>query len=151
LNALTSYWADRYDQTINKILEDNEAETDVQYIWLADSYDTLPDANPPRTIQGTHAPISDEWRSPFIGQSLRQVANFIRDAPAPPKPIDKEYCAVLRKEDYENDAILICKIPPEGGEDNEPQTIVTDPERLGSFFIGFNRSEWDVTYLNGER
>lgn len=78
------------------------------------------------------------------------MADFIRNAPSPPKPIDKQYCAVLRKEDYDRDRILICKIPPEG-DDSEPQTIVTDPERLGMFFIGFNRSSWDVTYVNGER
>jgi hypothetical protein len=78
------------------------------------------------------------------------VAKFVRDAPSPPKPIDKEYCAVLRKEDYEQDRIMICKIPEEG-DDSEPQTIVTGPDALGLFFIGFNRGSWDVTYQIGER
>ena len=142
--------ASRPHQTINKILEDNEDEANAQYIWLADSYDTMPDSNHPWIVEGTHAPISDDWRSPFTGHSLRQVAAFVRNAPSPPEPIDKQYCAVLRREDCERNSITICKIPPEG-DDSEPQTIVTDPERLGMFFIGFNSSSWDVTYVNGER
>lgn len=141
---------DGQHQTINKILEDNEDETDAQYIWLADTYDTMPDSRHPWIVEGTHAPISDDWRSPFIGKSLREVAKFVRDAPSPPKPIYKEYCAVLRREDYENDRIMICKIPEEG-DDSEPQTIVTGPDALGLFFIGFNRGSWDVTYQIGER
>jgi hypothetical protein len=78
------------------------------------------------------------------------VAKFIRDAPSPPKPIEKQYCAVLHREDHENDRIMICKIPEEGN-DSEPQTIVTGPNALGLFFIGFDRCSWDVTYQVGER
>ena len=117
---------------------------------MADTYNTMPDAIPGWCVHGTETPISDDWRSPFIGQTLRQVAKFIRDAPNPPKPIDKQYCAVLRKEDYDCDRIMICKIPPED-DDSEPQTIVTGPNALGMFFIGFDRSSWEVTYKVGER
>jgi len=144
------FQTNKQHQTINKILEENEDEADVQYIWLADTYDTIPDSNPPHNVHGTETPISEHWRSPFIGHSLKQVAKFVRDAPSPPKPIDKQYCAVLRTEDYEQDRIMICKIPPEG-DDSEPQTIVTGPDALGLFFIGFNRYSWDVTYQIGER
>lgn len=110
-------------QTINKILEENEDEADVQYIWLADTYNTLPDSNPPYNVHGTQTPVSDSWRSPSIGKCPQQVAKFVRDAPSPPKPIDKEYCAVLRKEDHGRDEIMISEIPPEGDK-SEPQTIV---------------------------
>ncbi|GAB7328959.1 hypothetical protein MBLNU13_g00829t1 [Cladosporium sp. NU13] len=120
------------------------------YIWLADTYDTIPDSNLLHNVYATQTLIDQDWRSPFIGHTLRQVAKFVRDTPNPPKPIDKEYCAVLRREDYEQDRIMNCKIPP-NGEDSEPQTIVTDPERLVMVFIGFDRCSWDVTYANEER
>lgn len=97
-----------------KILEDNGGESDAPYIWLADTYDSLPDSTHPWITRGTQAPIRDNWRSPFIGKSLREVAEFIRKAPSPPKPLDKCYCAVLRKEEYERDRILLCRVRRKG-------------------------------------
>jgi hypothetical protein len=59
------FQTNKNNQTINKILEDNEYETDTQYIWLADTYDTIPDSNPPHNVHGTQTLISRTWRSPF--------------------------------------------------------------------------------------
>jgi hypothetical protein len=46
------------------------------------------------------------------------VANFIRNAPKPPKPLCKRFFAVLQKERFERSGeLLVCKILPEGGEE----------------------------------
>jgi hypothetical protein len=76
------------------------------------------------------------------------VAEFIRTVPSPAKPLDKQYCAVLRKEEYERDMILICRIPEEG-DDSEPMTLVTDWDRAGMFVIGFNRTCWADAFEMG--
>lgn len=137
-------------KTINKVLLDNEKEfPGSQRIWLADTYDRLPDFTygTPRA-HGTKAPISKQWRSPFIGYSLRQIGVFIRGAPNPPKPLCKEFCAILRKEPYEERGeILICKIPPPG-DNSEPQTIPTEYNTLNTFLIGFDREDWYIYFAD---
>lgn len=137
-------------KTINKVLLDNEKEfPGSQRIWLADTYDRLPDFTygTPRA-HGTRAPISEQWKSPFIGQTLRQIGAFIRSAPKPPKPLCKDFCAIFRKETYEERGeILICKIPPVGDE-SEPQTIPTGSNTLNTFLIGFDREDWHIYHAD---
>ena len=49
--------------------------------------------------------------------SIQDVANFIRNTPKPPKPLCKDFFALMQKDLYERIAKLtICKILPEGGE-----------------------------------
>lgn len=63
---------------------------------------------------GTVGPINKGWRSQFAGSSIEEAANFIRDAPKPPKPLCKLFFAVLQKDSYERSfSALICKIVPE--------------------------------------
>jgi hypothetical protein len=57
-------------------------------------------------------------------------------------PVDKQYCAVLRREEYERNVILIVKIP-EASDDSELKTWVTDWDRVGVFVIGSNRHRWE--------
>lgn len=93
---------------------------------------------------GNRAPISEQWKSPFIGETLRQIGAFIRNAPKPSKPLCNEICAVLTKEPYEERGeILICKIPPVGDE-SEPQAIPTEHNTLDTFLIGFDREDWQI-------
>jgi hypothetical protein len=134
------YW---HYQTLDKILEANDEEAESLYLWLADSYDSIPDSRTPHYTDGTSYPVSENLRSPLIGHSLRRVAKFIRDVPSPPNPLDKLlYCAVLRREEYERNEILIVKIP-EAGDDSELKTWVTDWDRVGMFVIGSNRYRWE--------
>jgi hypothetical protein len=86
-------------------------------IWLADTYENLPDVRPTYRLQGISWPISSSWRSPFIGKSIEDAVNFIRNAPKPPKPLNKTWFAVMQRERFENSGeLLVCKILPVGGE-----------------------------------
>lgn len=60
-------------------------------------------------MSGTMSPIDPKWRSPFIGKSIPEAVAFVRNAPKPPKPLNKRYCAVLTKDELESGSLLICK------------------------------------------
>jgi hypothetical protein len=62
--------------------------------------------------------------------------------------VDRQFCAVLRREEYERDVILIVRIP-EAGDDGELKTWVTDWDRAGVFVIGSNRHRWEDAFERG--
>lgn len=66
---------------------------------------------------------------------MQDAIAFIRNAPKPPKPLCKVFCAVLEKERWEQHGeLLICKwIEGEG----EPQVIPCVVDEAGGFFSGF--------------
>lgn len=77
---------------------------------------------------------------------MRDALNFIRNAPKPPKPLCKVFCAVLQKDRFEqHDQLLICR-EVEG----EPQMIPCAASEAGTFFAGFDRGGWDESYRRWE-
>ena len=134
-------------QTLNGILRANSEVTDEPYLWLADTYDTLSDYNPSNPPEGTSSTVDSAWRSPFIGSSLQDIAAFIEAAPKPPKPLCKEYFAVLEKKRYEQDKkLLIYKIletPTDHQSETTLQSVPCPIHLAGHFFISFYRSHWE--------
>lgn len=127
-------------QTINKVLRDNSDNTGAQYLWLADTYDSLHDYDG-LTHEGTSSPIDPAWRSPFVGKTPADAIAFIRNAPKPPKPLCKAYCALLQKALYEEKGYLLMCKAIEGKRD--PETIPVEGKEAGLFFVAFEREEWD--------
>lgn len=83
---------------INEVLHLSREEHGASLLWLADTYDTLPDYDPDNPgAEGTLAPVDPNWRSPFVGSSVEEVTAFIRAAPKPPKPLCKRFFAVLKR------------------------------------------------------
>ena len=57
--------------------------------------------------------IDDAWRSLFVGKSIADAANFVRNAPKPQKPLSRRFFAVLQKEFYEQSGMsLVGRISP---------------------------------------
>jgi hypothetical protein len=75
---------------------------------LADTYDTLPDYTG-LSPYGTKEPIDPNWRSPFIGKTVRDAVDFMRNTHKPPKPLNKRFCAVVTKDSLRKHQVLICK------------------------------------------
>jgi hypothetical protein len=70
----------------------NIEEAEEPILWLADTYDTIPDYNlATPAAQGTKS-VHDKWHSPFIGSSAEEVAAFIQATPKPPKLLSKQFC-----------------------------------------------------------
>lgn len=125
------------------MLNENGNKTGAQYLWLADKYENLRDFDG-IGHEGTITPIDPSWRSPFVGKSPVDAIEFIRQAPKPPKPLDKTFCAVLKKDLYENSKqLLICKAID--GQ-REPETIPIRFQKAGVFFVTFAREDWDEAY-----
>lgn len=77
----------------------------------------MPDVLPSHRLLATKCPIASDWRSPFVGKSIEDAANFVRNAPKPPKPLNKTWFAVMEKEDSEEGIVItLCKILSVGGE-----------------------------------
>ena len=51
-------------------------------LWLADTYDNLPDYTG-RATKGTTAPINENWHSPF--RFLQETVEFVRNIPKTPE------------------------------------------------------------------
>lgn len=137
-------------QTINEALRLSTEEEGEPYLWLADTYDTIPDYNPESPgSQGTLGPIGSDWRSPFVGSSVEEVAAFIQVAPKPPKPLCKRFFAVLRKEQFvQSKQLLIYKIvdiEDDSGGGIELQSVPCPVYLTGYFFMSYDRypSIWE--------
>jgi hypothetical protein len=133
---------------INEALRLSTKEEEESYLWLADTYDTISDYNPENPgAEGTLGPIDSDWRSPFVGSSVEEVAAFIRAAPKP--PMCRRFFAVLRNEQFEQSKqLLIYKIlDVEGGNDDEIklQSVPCPAYLVGYFFTSFDRylTLWD--------
>ena len=135
-----------HSQTLNEIIRANLAITDEPYLWLADTYDTIPDFDPSNPPAGTSSTVSRAWRSPFIGASLQDIAAFIVAAPKPPKPLCKEYFAVLEKKRYEQDKKLLIykniELSTESQGEIKLQSVPCPIDMAGHFFISFHRDRW---------
>jgi hypothetical protein len=133
-------------QTFNDILRANLEVTDEPYLWLADTYDTLPDYDPSNPPEGTLSTVDGTWRSPFIGSSLQDVVAFIEAARKPPKPLCKSYFAILEKKRYEQDKkVLIYRIPEtwaDGQNVSMLQFVPCPVHLVGHLFISFHRDHW---------
>lgn len=126
----------------------NMEETEEAYLWLADTYDTIPDYDPANpSAEGTAGAIETSWRSPFIGVSLEVIAAFVRAAPKPPKPLCKDFFAVLRKaQDSGMEQVLICHALVMGSEAPEEirvQTVPCPVHLAGFFFYSYDRYNWN--------
>ena len=66
--------------------------------------------------------MDQSWTSPFVGKSIEDVANFVRNAPKPPKPLCKTFFAVMQKDLYDRKGkLFIYKILPVGGEKDQEE------------------------------
>ncbi|KAL1582970.1 hypothetical protein WHR41_08246 [Cladosporium halotolerans] len=121
------------NETVNTLLRENAARIKGDLtLWLADNYDTLPDYKRRSTL-GTSFPIDTDWRSPFIGKTVPDAITFIRNAPKPPKPLSKRFCAVVTRKCLENELVLICKsledeIESDSDEDDSGNDIAINDE-----------------------
>jgi hypothetical protein len=121
-------------QIINTILREN-TQDGYWPLWLADTYDNLPDYAG-RAAKGTTAPVDEEWHSTF--SILHEAVEFVRNIPKPPKPLCKVLCAILDEEQYlQHGELLFVKV-----DEAEPQVLPCRSGRVEAVFEGMNRDLW---------
>lgn len=119
-------------------------------LWVAtDNYDDAPKVrNNNELAEGSKAPISESYASPFVGKTLEDCAKWLQQAPSD-VAIDKEYFTALVEHSKEEDTVMACRIngSDESGElDIEyfPQgtdTIVQDMMTNGG--LKWNEKAWN--------
>ena len=74
------------------------------------------------------------WRNlHFVGDSVKDCVDFIRNAPRPPEGLNAKNCAILQRELYDkNNCVLICKAVG----DRDLQTTPCNADRIGPFYMG---------------
>lgn len=124
--------------------------TDEPYLWLADTPDSIPDWKPNDPAEGSSRPVSADWRSPFSGASVEEVAIFIQGVAKPTKPLCKRFFAVLQKQRYEQDKqLLIYKIidtADSSSTTRELQAVPCPAHLAGFFFVAYERYRWDQAF-----
>lgn len=140
--TLAGLWLIRLQQYVNEILRLNmEANYDEADLWLADTYETLPDFQGPHFIGSTRPTVDASWQSPFKGQSLAEVAAWVRDILKPPKSVCKRFSAVAQRDlCAQQGKVLVCKIIKD---QNEAQTIPIDARWLSTWVNGYKRDRWE--------
>jgi hypothetical protein len=78
---------------INEVLQKAHDGDETHDLWLAHSYDSIVDIANSLQSSGTRPPVDEQWRSPFIGKSIKNAAGFVKNenAPKPPKALNKTY------------------------------------------------------------
>ncbi|KXS95496.1 hypothetical protein AC578_8802 [Pseudocercospora eumusae] len=123
---------------VEEVIAKNEDDEDY-YLWLADSYDKLPEIDEEQRTVGTVPPVDASWQSPFIGKTIQEAAEFVQNAP---KPLCKVFFAVLEKGRYEKDnKVTICKIVH-----GEVQAIPCTTEDVTNHLLGHDRDTWEESF-----
>ncbi|KXT18423.1 hypothetical protein AC579_8169 [Pseudocercospora musae] len=123
---------------VEEVIAKNEGDEDY-YLWLADSYDKLPEIDKEQRTMGTVPPLNASWQSPFIAKGIQDAAEFVQNAP---KPLCKVFFAVLQKDLYENDdKVMICRIV-----NGEVQAIPCTTKDVTNLLLGHDRDTWEESF-----
>lgn len=76
----------------------------IYYYWLADDYSTLPQEQENGQIEGTIPPLPRTWRSPFLGATVEQAFEYVKDAPG--ELLNRKHIVVLDKQLFEERRML---------------------------------------------
>lgn len=128
-------------QTIEEIIKNAAERCEMYCYWLADTYESLPERKYEDTVPdgGTVPPIDSTWRSPFIGKTMQQCADFVKNAPSD-RGLCKLHFVILDKEQYERDGWVTCgKIMDNG----EISAIPGDATLSTEFLYGYDDGMWD--------
>lgn len=105
--------------------------------WLADKYSDLPEDE---GDEGTDVPIGANWRSPLIGKTIEQAADFVKNAPTD-KGLDREFFAVLDSKQFqEKHWVTVCRIGRDGSVTHMPTEAKTSTEYL----YGNHGESWEI-------
>lgn len=135
-----------YVKAVARFLDANCKSLGYPYLWLIDTYDNLPAYTGKRV--GGHTEVAAEWRSPFIGKSLDEVASFVKSVDIATKAVSRNYFAVLKKKDpgqsQRDCEVLICKTPNEAVGRTEVQYSEYQADAISGFHVAFDEDNWEV-------
>lgn len=74
-----------------------------------DDYEDAPKKRSDNELsEGTHAPISTGFRSPFVGKTLEECARWLQRGPDEVE-LNRQYFTALEEHSKEDDTVLLCR------------------------------------------
>lgn len=126
---------------IEEIIKNAAENSRMHNYWLADTYASFPERKDSGRVPevGTVPPIDLTWRSPFIGKSMQECADFAVNAPRD-RGLCRMHFVVLDKQQYEKkEWVTCCKIMADG----KFSAIPGDAALSTMFLFGYDFDMWD--------
>ena len=126
------------------MLKKAKAGTSVPDFWLAtEKYDQAPQRKSNNEVNtGTKAPISEDFKSPFVRQKIEDVAEWLQGKPDS-VDLDAHHFAVLDKQTAEDGQVLVCKIGDKDLKGDKIQTRKYDAKMASTFLVGLEYGDWE--------
>lgn len=132
-------------QTLNDLLLTAHDGSGVSawYFYLAtDSYASAPKMKPDGTPgPGTQNPIPDSFKSPFIGQSVADVAQWLKQKPDDVS-LEPKFFAVLDKKATEGKVVL-CRLGDREGKGDEVNCVLEEAKYSSVRLAGMEYGTWE--------
>ena len=130
---------------MNSILQqayDGSTVEQWEYYLASDDYASIPRRDPKEDAStGTEAPISESFKSPWIGKSVRDVATWLSKKPDDAY-LEGKFFAVLDKKSKQSKVVL-CRIGDSKGKGDALSCVLRDAEGSSLTLSGMEYGTWE--------
>ena len=99
--------------------------------------------------EATRVPIDKSYKSPFVGQTIHSVAEWLKEAPTD-VDLERKFFAVLdNKAEAREPSIAICRIGNKDGKGDEVKCILCSAKESSLLLAGLEYGDFDDT-LQGQ-
>ncbi|KAL8806340.1 MAG: hypothetical protein Q9200_005073 [Gallowayella weberi] len=130
--------------TLNDLLlTAHEGSFSQWYFYLATaSYDSAPKKKPDGTPgPGTQTPVPDSFTSPFVGQSVADVAQWLKQKPDEVS-LEPKFFAVLDKKATQGKVVL-CRLGDREGKGNKVSCVLEEAKYSSLRLAGMEYGTWE--------
>jgi len=140
-------------QTLNDLLQKahDGSTVDRWYYYLAtDDYASAPHKKPDGPSEdGTEAPIDKSFKSPFVGKSVADVAEWLKKKPKD-VALDPNFFAVLDKKAKEGEgSIVLCRLGNDVLKGDELSCVLKTAEDSSLELGGMEYGRWEELLEDG--
>lgn len=119
-------------------------------LWLAtNDYEDAPQKLLRKANLGTEPPVSDEWRSPWIGSKVEDVAEWMKQKPST-VDLDDHHFALLGKQAGEDHSVVICRIGDGELKGDSVHFKRYPVEDAAVFLVGMEPYQWEGNSKSSE-
>ena len=94
-------------------------------------------------IDATRVPIDKSFKSPFVGQSVDSLAEWLKEAPKDVN-LERKFFAVLdEKAERSDPSVALCRIGDKDGNGDEVKCILRNAKESSLILAGFEYGDFD--------
>lgn len=139
------------NQQINQVLQKSYdgANLNSWHLWLADSYTNTPRKQGDQYMDGTKPPVPKEWKSPFLGKTIPEAAEFIKKLPNE-ATVDWHHFVVIDEDFLKSGIVNLWRIGDEDLKGDELDVLPCSVEHSTLELYGIGSRGWEETKSNVE-